>query len=58
MLYLDNYFQFIEDLYQSKLNYVGVMIGLTLIGLALHLSLVKHIRDENRLFFKILKIYK
>ena len=45
MLYLDNYFQFIDDLYQSKLTYIGAMIGLTVLGLVLFLALVKHVRD-------------
>lgn len=58
MLYLDNYFQFIEDTYSSKLTYIAAMIGITTFGLILFLFLVKHIRDEKKLFFRILKIYK
>ena len=57
MLYLDNYFQFIEDLYISKLIYIGLMIGFTVLGLILFLVLVKQLRDEKKLFVKILKIY-
>lgn len=57
MLYLDNYFQFIEDLYHIKLTYIGAMIGTTALGLILFLVLVKHIRNEKKLCTKILKIY-
>lgn len=57
MLYLDNYFQFIEDTYQSKLIYVGTMIGLTALGFVLSLLLVRHVRDEKKLYADILNIY-
>jgi hypothetical protein len=57
MLYLDNYAQFMTNLYGSKLNYISSMIAFTILGMFVFLYFMKYTKDEQDLFIKILKIY-
>lgn len=58
MVYLSSYNLFMNNLYNSKINYISAMIALSALGFLALVFFARHVRNEQTMLIRINRIYR